>query len=67
MSGNYTEDGNQLSIGPMAATRMACPEPAMSMETQGGAILSQPITISASGDRMTFSNSVGRIDLRRTY
>jgi heat shock protein HslJ len=67
MSGTYTEDGNQLSIGPMAATRMACPEPAMSLENQGGAVLSQPVTISASGDRMTLSNSVGRIDLRRTY
>jgi heat shock protein HslJ len=67
MSGTYTEDGNRLSIGPMAATQMACPEPAMSLENQGGAILGQPVTISASGDRMTLSNSAGRIDLRRTY
>jgi heat shock protein HslJ len=46
---------------------MYCPGPAMSFENQGSAILAQPVTISSSGDRMTLSNAVGRIDLRRTY
>ncbi|MBP7001425.1 META domain-containing protein [Amaricoccus sp.] len=31
-SGTYTIDGDTLTIGPVAATRMACPEPAMSAE-----------------------------------
>ena len=41
------------------ATRMACPD--MSFETQGGAILDQPMTMSWSGgDRLTLSNAAGR-------
>ena len=67
MGGSYSQSGNVLTVGPLAATRMFCPDPAMSFENQGGAILAQPVTISSSGDRMTLTNSVGRIDLRRTY
>jgi len=67
MGGGYSQNGNVLTVGPLAATRMFCPDPAMSFENQGGAILVQPVTISSSGDRMTLSNSIGRIDLRRTY
>jgi heat shock protein HslJ len=67
MGGSYSQNGNVLTVGPLAATRMFCPDPAMSFENQGGAILAQPVTITSSGDRMTLSNSVGRIDLRRTY
>jgi heat shock protein HslJ len=67
MGGGYSQSGNVLTFGPLAATRMYCPEPAMSFENQGGAILAQPVTISSSGDRMTLSNAVGRVELRRTY
>ena len=67
MGGAFSENGNQLTVGPLAATRMFCPEPAMSFENQGGAILAQPLTVSANGDQMTLRNSVGRIELRRTY
>ena len=67
MSGSFSQSGNVVTAGPLATTRMACPEPAMSFETQGGAILGQPVTVSSSGDVTTLSNSVGRIDLRRTY
>ena len=67
MSGTYSENGNVLTVGPMAATRMFCPDPAMSFENQGGSILTQPVTITSNGDRMTLSNSVGRIDLRQTF
>ena len=67
MGGGYSENGNVLTVGPLAATRMFCPEPAMSFENQGGAILAQPLTVSSNGDQMKLSNTVGRIDLRRTY
>ncbi|HET6942171.1 MAG TPA: META domain-containing protein [Sphingomicrobium sp.] len=67
MSGGYTENGNILTIGPMAATRMFCPEPAMSFENQAGGILSHPVTVSSNGDRVTLSNANGRIALRRGY
>ena len=36
MGGTYSENGSQLTVGPLAATRMFCPEPAMSFENQGG-------------------------------
>lgn len=67
MGGNYSENGNSRTVGPMAATRMFCPDPAMSFENQGGTILSQPVTATSNGDRMTLSNANGRIELRRTY
>jgi heat shock protein HslJ len=67
MSGGYAESGNILTVGPMAATRMFCPEPAMSFENQGGSILSQPVTVSSNGDRVTLSNANGQIALRRRY
>ena len=67
MSGSYNQNGNVVTAGPLAATRMACPEPAMGLENQGGAILGQPVTVRSSGDITTLSNSVGRIELRRTY
>jgi heat shock protein HslJ len=67
MSGSYSKSGNALTVGPMVATRMFCPDPAMTFENQGGSILSQPVTVTANGDRMTLSNSNGRIDLRRSY
>jgi heat shock protein HslJ len=31
-TGGYESDGNRLAVTPLAATRMACPEPAMSDE-----------------------------------
>ena len=67
MSGTYSENGNSLTIGPMAATRMFCPDPAMSFENQGGTILSGPVSVTSNGDRMTLSNANGRIELRRTF
>jgi heat shock protein HslJ/uncharacterized membrane protein len=67
MSGSYSEEGNRLTVGPMAATRMFCPDPAMSFENQGGAVLGSPMTVTSNGDRMTLSNPNGRIELRRTY
>ena len=67
MSGSYSENGNVLMVGPMAATRMFCPDPAMTFENQGGSILSQPVTVTPNDDQMTLGNANGRIELRRTY
>ena len=67
MSGAYTERGNTLTVGPMAATRMFCPEPAMSFENQAGRILTQPVTITSNGDRIVLGNANGRITLVRTH
>ena len=61
MSANYTQVGSIVSIGPIAATRMACPD--MAFENQGSRILQQPLTISGLGGRITLSNDRGSIEL----
>ena len=61
MSGRYTQAGSILSIGAIAATRMACPD--MGFENQGTRILQAPVTISGFGGRITLSNSNGSIEL----
>ena len=63
MSGNYTQAGSILSVGVLAATRMACPD--MGFENQGSMILQHPLTISGIGERITLSNDRGTIELVR--
>ena len=63
LSGTYTVAGSILSAGPLAMTRMACPNG--SLETQGAAVLAKPVTLTESGDRLTLSNNSGAIDLIR--
>ena len=66
MAGGYRLDGNSLVPAPIMGTKMACPD--MSFENQGGAVLGQPMTMTwAGGDRLTLSNSAGRIELVRSY
>ncbi len=61
LSGNYTQVGSILSVGQIAATRMACPD--MAFENQGSRILQQPLTISGIGPRITLQNDRGTIEL----
>ena len=63
LSGNYAQAGSILSVGAIAATRMACPD--MGFENQGTRILRLPLTISGIGERITLSNEQGRIELVR--
>jgi heat shock protein HslJ/uncharacterized membrane protein len=63
LSGNYTQVGSIVSVGPIAATRMACPD--MAFENQGSRILQQALTLSGFGNRITLSNDRGRIELVR--
>lgn len=66
MGGSYRVQGQTLTAGPIAATRMACPD--MSFEDQAGRILSQPVGLQwSAGDRLTMSNAAGTIVLRRQY
>lgn len=64
--GGYGQSGTTLNPGLIAATRMACAEPAMSFEQQGLAVLSRTTTIGWDGNLLTLSNSAGRIDLSRS-
>ena len=63
LGAGYSQSGNVLNAGAVMATRMACPD--MSFETQGSAVLGQPMTISGMAERLTLSNGAGSIELMR--
>ena len=63
LGAGYTQTGNVVDAGAVMATRMACPD--MSFETQGSAVLAQPMTISGIGNQLTLSNGAGSIELVR--
>ncbi|WP_313671382.1 META domain-containing protein [Sandarakinorhabdus sp.] len=49
-SGNWKQDGATLQLGPMAATRMACPPPAMEIEQRVLALLEAVISVTYTAD-----------------
>jgi heat shock protein HslJ/uncharacterized membrane protein len=61
LSASYTQRGSSIRFGPVAATRMACPD--MGFEGQGAQILAQPVTVSGYGNRITLTNARGTIEL----
>lgn len=63
LGAGYSQSGNQLNVGAVMATRMACPD--MSFENSGSRVLEAPMTISTTGDRLTLTSSGGSIDLVR--
>ena len=63
LGAGYTQTGNSLTAGAIMATRMSCPD--MSFETQGSAILMQPMTVSGFGERLTLTSRSGTIELVR--
>ncbi|WP_256840673.1 META domain-containing protein [Ornithinimicrobium cryptoxanthini] len=53
-SATYELDGDTVIIGPVALTRMACPEPAMEIEALlTSALDRQTLTVSVEADRLT--------------
>lgn len=66
LAGSYQLDGQTLTAGALAMTRMACPD--MTMEANAAKVLSLPVQLEwGAGDRLTLSNSAGTIVLRRNY
>jgi heat shock protein HslJ len=64
--GRYAIVGDLMSTGEIRSTMMACPEPAMSFERDGFAVLNRPMQMRWTPDRqLTLSNGAGSIDLRR--
>ncbi len=64
IGGTYSQTGNTLDVGALAATRMACPD--MRLETEGSAILDQVMTVAVTGrNRLTLSSNAGTIELVR--
>ena len=66
LGADYRQTGDMITAGPVIGTQMACPD--MRFESQGSAILSRPMRLNWSGgDRLTLSNSVGSIEMVRSY
>ena len=65
--GSYAVTGATLTASQVRSTLMACPEPGMSLESQGLAVLLQPMRATESGNAtLMLSNSAGSIELKRT-
>jgi heat shock protein HslJ len=58
-TGSYSLDGNQLKIGPVASTQMACPEPGSSIESTFHKALSGSLNIAVDGDRLAATTASG--------
>ena len=65
--GPYRVAGETMILGDVASTLMGCPEPAATHESQGFAVLRQPMRIDWRSDRqLTLSNSAGSLALERS-
>ncbi len=62
-NGSYTLDGDKITIGPLAATRMACSEPAgvMEQEAQFWAALATAATYRIEGKRLALRTQDGAL------
>ena len=66
-SGGYSQSGETLTIGPIAATRMFCPEPGMDHERRALQVLSGPVRISfPDGENMVLAGNGGTMRLHRS-
>ena len=64
--GRYAIVGDLMSTGEIRSTMMACPEPGMSFEGDGFAVLNRPMQMRWSSDReLTLTNGAGSIALQR--
>ena len=63
MGAGYSQNGSNLSIGALMATRMACPD--MHFENAASAILARPLTVSGYGNQVSLTSSAGSIALAR--
>ncbi len=59
--GRYTFSGGTLSIGPLAATRMACPEDKMKTEREVFAILDAAKSAVADAASLTLKDGTGKV------
>jgi heat shock protein HslJ len=57
-TGSHTVDGSSLSFGPLASTRMACPD--MALETAYFAALGEIAAYQVQGEQLVLSNADGK-------
>jgi heat shock protein HslJ len=63
-TGTYQEDGESISLGPLAGTRMACADEVMTAERAYLAALAEAASWSATAASLTLSNEAGEKLLR---
>ena len=56
---SYEASGNEISFGPIAGTKMACPEPQMSVEARYLQLLESVATFEVEGRAMSMSDGEG--------
>ena len=56
---SYEATGNEISLGPIAGTQMACPEPQMSVEARYLQLLETVATFEVDGRSMSMSDTDG--------
>ncbi len=61
LMGSYTLQQNRLTIGGLAGTMMACPEPAMSIERALHAALTGPLSYAITGNRLSLTSDSGAV------
>lgn len=65
-TGQFDLNDGELNIGPLAGTRMACPEPAMSFELSFHEALDSASSASATEQFLTLNNALGDTVMRLT-
>jgi heat shock protein HslJ len=63
--GHYAVAGETIVASQVIATQMGCGDPAGTFESEGFAILRQPMHLTWAGEKLTLSNSAGSIGLER--
>ncbi len=65
-SGRWAQVGHDITIGPLVATRMACPQPLMEAETKYLKALDAAKTVAFDGDgALRLIGSAGTVKLRK--
>lgn len=59
--GSYTVDADRVTLGQLAGTMMACPEPAMSFESALRAAFSGTVRYAITGDRLSLTAASGDV------
>jgi len=62
--GPYRVEAGKPTFGPLATTRMACPEPESSHESAFLAAMASATVVSVQGDRMTVTHERGALSFR---
>ena len=62
--GNYELAGKSLKIGPLGATRMACPEPAASLEIAFLEALQSVVTVEVKNELLILRDNAGNAVLQ---